>query len=239
MTPFRAQLRAELQMTFRQGEQLLVSLGIPLLVLVFFSLVDVLPTGVEEPADFLAPGVVALAVMSTAMVSLGIGAGFERHYRVLKRLGTTPLGRPRWVAAKAVTVAVVELVQLALLVPIGLALGWSPDAGAMAGVAALGLGTLAFAGIGLLMAGTLSGPATLAVANGAYLAMLLVGGMVVPLNELPAGLEAIARILPAAALSECVHGTLGVASAGAGAWLVLTTWAVAAPLAAIRSFRWE
>ena len=100
--PYQAQVRAEVSLSLRQGEQLLVSMGIPLLLLVFFSLVDVLPkpAGVEDPVDFLAPGILALAVMSTAMVSLGIGTGFERQYGVLKRLGTTPLGRGRWVAAK-------------------------------------------------------------------------------------------------------------------------------------------
>ena len=102
-----SQYRTELAMSSRQGEQLLVSLGIPLLILVFFSTVDVLPTGTDEPVDFLAPGVLALAVMSASMVSLGIGTGFERSYGVLKRLGAAPLGRPRWTAAKILTVLTV------------------------------------------------------------------------------------------------------------------------------------
>ena len=89
------QLRAELRRVAGNGEQLLLTLGIPVLLLVFFSLVDVLPTGTKDPVDFLAPGILALATMSTAMVSLGIGTGFERSYHVLKRLGATPLGRPR------------------------------------------------------------------------------------------------------------------------------------------------
>ena len=101
MTAFLSQLRIELRLGFRQGEQMLVSLGIPLLILVFFSSVHILPSGTaDEPIDFLAPAVLALAVMSTAMVSLGIGTGFERHYGVLKRLGASPLGRGRWIAAK-------------------------------------------------------------------------------------------------------------------------------------------
>src|SRR5690606_38733319 len=106
----------------------ILSLGIPLLVLVFFSQVDVLPTGTDEPIEFLAPGVLALAVMSTAMVSLGIGTGFERTYGVLKRLGASPLGRGRWVAAKISTVLAIEIVQWVLLAAVAFALGWSPDA---------------------------------------------------------------------------------------------------------------
>jgi ABC-2 type transport system permease protein len=137
MSMLRAQLRAELQATMRNSEQLLLTLGIPVMLLVFFSLVDILPTGTKDPIDFLAPGVLALAVMSAAMVSLGIGTGFERSYKVLKRLGTTPLGRGRLIVAKILSVVIVELVQFAVLIPIAYALGWRPASpqwlGALAG----------------------------------------------------------------------------------------------------------
>ena len=104
MKALQAQLRAELQVVSRNGEQLLLTLGIPVLLLVFFSKVDVLPTGSGQAVDFLAPGVLALAVMSTAMVGLGIATGFERAYGVLKRLGATPLRRWHLVVAKIVTI---------------------------------------------------------------------------------------------------------------------------------------
>src|SRR5688572_27494558 len=148
------QTRAEVGMTLRRGESLLLALGIPVLLLVFFSVVDVLPTNTEDPVDFLAPGVLALAVMSTAMVGLGIATGFERQYLVLKRLGTTPLGRPVLLAAKTLAVVTVELIQVAVLVPVALALGWRPDGGVGTALLAVVLGTVAFAGLGLLMAGT-------------------------------------------------------------------------------------
>ena len=118
MSRLVTQVRSEVRTTARNGEQLLLTLGIPILLLVFFSVVDVLPTGTDDPIDFLAPGILALAVMSTAMVSLGIGTGFERAYHVLKRLGTTPLGRGRLIAAKIAAVVLVELAQFAVLVPI-------------------------------------------------------------------------------------------------------------------------
>ncbi|MGZ4741281.1 MAG: ABC transporter permease, partial [Ilumatobacteraceae bacterium] len=120
------QLRAELRRVAGNGEQLLLTLGIPVLLLVFFSLVDVLPTGTKDSIDFLAPGILALATMSTAMVSLGIGTGFERSYHVLKRLGATPLGRPRLIAAKIGAVIAVEVVQFAVLIPVAYLLDWKP-----------------------------------------------------------------------------------------------------------------
>jgi len=239
VTPYLAHTRAELRLTARQGEQLLVSLGIPLLLLTFFTTVDVLPTGSEEPIDFLTPGVLALAIMGNAMVSLGIGTGFERSYGVLKRLGTTPLGRPRLVAAKTTVVLVVATIQTAAIGTLAVALGWEPSGASVIGVAAALLGAAAFAGIGLTLAGRLPGLTNLAVTNALYLVLLLVGGMVFPLDELPAALETVARATPAAALAEVLRATTAGETVPGGAFAVLLAWAVLAPTVAALTFRWE
>ena len=126
-----AQLRLELTLTLRNGESLLLTLGIPVAVLVFFCLVDVLPID-GDAVDFLAPGQLALAVLATAFANLAIATGFDRSYGVLKRLGATPLGRPRLVAAKALAVLVVIGVQVVVLGVAALALGWRPDVDARA-----------------------------------------------------------------------------------------------------------
>ena len=234
-----AQTRVELALTLRRGESVLLSLGIPVLLLVFFSFVDVLPTGTDDPIDFLAPGVLALAVMSTSMVGLGIATGFERQYGVLKRLGSTPLGRPALLTAKTLAILVVELLQVAVLAGVSLLLGWRPSGSVAAMVPAMLLATVAFAGLGLLMAGRLRGEAVLAAANGLYLVLLLLGGMVIPVGELPGELRAVARALPAAALSDVLHAASTAAAVPGRAWVVLAVWAIAAPLAAAATFRWE
>lgn len=233
-----AQARAEIGLTLRQGEQMLVAIGIPTVLLVFFSTVHVLPVG-PHPVRFLGPGILALAVMSTSMVSLGIGTGFERSYGVLKRLGTTPLGRPALLGAKTLSVLVIQVLQVLVLVPVAVGLGWRPGHQVGLALAAWVAGTLAFSGIGMLMAGTLRATATLALANGLYIVLLLLGGMVVPLSKLPAGLADLARALPAAALAGVLGGTLGGAAVPAHDWVVLLVWAAAAPTAAALSFRWE
>ena len=238
----RAQTRVELALTLRRGESLLLTLAIPVALLVFFSLVDVLPSpeGVDDPVDFLAPGILALAVLSTAFVGLAIATGFERSYGVLHRLGTTPLGRPALLVAKTLSVLAVEVVQAVVLVAVALALGWRPGGNPALAVLAALVATVAFAGLGLLMAGTLKAEVTLAAANGVYVVLLLLGGMVVPLDRLPGALEAAARLLPTAALTEAVSGALSSPVEVPGrAWLVLLAWAVAAPALAARWFRWE
>jgi ABC-2 type transport system permease protein len=234
-----AQTRVELALTLRRGESVLLSLGIPILLLAFFSTVDVLPTNTAEPIDFLAPGILALAVRSTAMVGLGIATGFERQYGVLKRLGATPLGRPALLAAKTAAVLAVEILQTVVLVVVALGLGWRPSGSVVAVAAAMLLATVGFAGLGLLMAGRLRGEAVLAAANGLYLVLLLLGGMVIPVAKLPGALRALSRALPAAALSDVLHAATTAAAIPGRAWAVLVIWAVAAPLAAAATFRWE
>jgi len=235
----RAQVAAEVRMTLERGETLLVTLGIPAFLLVFFSLVHVLPTGTRHPVDFLAPGILGLAVMSTAMVSLGIATGFERSYGVLKRLGATPLGRPRLLVAKIGGVLLVEIAQVVVLGSIALGLGWRPHLAAGLAIVALLLATFAFAGIALALAGTLRAEVNLAVSNGIYLLLLLIGGIVFPLSKL-GGFAAVARLLPAAALSDALHPVLGSGAAPpAEAWIVLAAWAFVMPILATVTFSWE
>jgi len=236
-----AQAEAEVGMTLRRGESLLLTLGIPVLLLVFFSEVHLLPVGTAHPVTFLAPGVLALAVMGTAMVNLSIATGFERSYGVLKRLGATPLGRPSLLGAKIASILAVEVLQVVVLVPVALGLGWHPTGGGIGvAVVVVVLASIGFAGVGLLLAGVLRAEVNLAAANALWLLLLLVSGMLAPLSKLPGWLEAVAKLLPAAALSQALHASLGLGtSVPTWSWVVLAAWAVGAPLAAAATFRWE
>jgi ABC-2 type transport system permease protein len=234
-----AQARAEILLQLRRGENAIVTLAVPLGVLIFFSKVDAVTTEFADPVDFLVPGVLALSVMAAAMVSLGIATGFERRYGVLKRLGSTPLSRGGLLAAKTATVLVLEVIQFVLVIATGVALGWHLRSGVVAALALLLLGTVAFAGIGLFMAGTLRAEANLAASNALFLVLLFLGGMAYPLDKLPGAVEAVAKLLPAAALSETVRAVLAARPFPASELVVLVAWAVVAPLLAARFFRWE
>jgi ABC-2 type transport system permease protein len=234
-----AQTRIELLLTVRRAESLLVTLAIPVGILLFFSHIDAI-TNVESPVDFLVPGTLALAVMSAAMVSLGIATGYERRYGVLKRLGSTPLSRAGLLTAKTANVLVIEIVQAVVIIAVGLALGWSLTARIVPAVVLLLVGTVAFAGIGLLMAGTLRAETNLALSNALFLVLLFLGGMAYPLDRLPGAFEMLAQVLPSAALAEAVRDVL---EPGHGFpldhVLVLVAWAIAAPVAAAYAFTWE
>jgi ABC-2 type transport system permease protein len=178
--------------------------------------------------------------MSSAMVSLGIGTGFDRRFGVLKRLGSTPLGRPGLLVAKTLYVLAIEVIQIAVLLAVAVAIGWEPSGGLPLAVVFLLVGTIAFAGLGMLMAGTLRAEANLALANGLYLVLLFLGGMAYPLTRLPDAVRTVAELLPAAALAECVRGALEAPMhVRLHAVLVLLAWAVVLPVLAARFFRWE
>ncbi|RSS51895.1 ABC transporter permease [Streptomyces sp. WAC01280] len=235
-----AQTALETRMLLRNGEQLLLTVIIPSLLLVLFSTVDIIDTGADKAVDFLAPGVLALAVLSTAFTGQAIATGFERRYGVLKRLGASPL--PRWalMTAKTLAVLVTEVLQVALLTAIALALGWSPEGNPASVVLLLILGTAAFSGLGLLMAGTLKAEATLAAANLVFLLLLVGGGVIVPLDKFPEPARSLLELLPISALSDGLRDILqnGAPLPWANA-LILAVWAVLGLGAAAKFFRWD
>jgi ABC-2 type transport system permease protein len=227
-------------MTLRNGEQLLLTLVVPLVLLVGLSHLPESVVGHSPAIDAVAPGILALSVMSTAFTGQAIATGFERRYGVLRLLGATPLGRSGLLVAKTLGVLAVEAVQVLLVSGVALALGWHPQGSPAAALVLLVLGTAAFSALGLLLAGLLRAEATLAVANAVYLLLLAAGGVVIPADRLPSAIAPLVSALPSAALGQglrdvLLHG-LGLPAAAAG---VLLAWAVVAGWLTSRTFRWS
>ncbi len=242
-TAILAQAAVELRLTTRRGENLLAMIGIPAAVLMFFGTTDLLPApAAGTRADALLPGTLALAILATGLVNLGIATAYERNYGVLKRLGGSPLGRVGLIGAKVLAILGVEVALVVMLTALAAAvLGWRPGATASpAGfAAAFLLGSSAFAGLGLLLAGTLRAEATLALTNALFVGSLLVGGIILPVDHLPGPLADLARLLPGDALSEAFRSSLGAGGELNRPIAVLAAWALVAVLAAVRTFRWE
>jgi ABC-2 type transport system permease protein len=243
MNALVAQTRAEVQMTVRRGETLLLTIGIPVLLLIFFSQTHVTASPAAHRINFIAPGILALCVLSTSLVALSIATGFERSFGVLRRLHVTPLGQRRLIGAKIAGVLVTELLQVAVLSAVALLLKWHPHGGAIGGFQAailLILGSAGCAGIGLLLAGSLRAEVNLAASNGLYLVLLLVSGIVVPVTSLPTFVQKIVVGLPPGAMADGLHRVLGQGRTPSIAdWISLAVWAVLAPLLAARTFRFD
>jgi ABC-2 type transport system permease protein len=237
-----AQARVELRTLLRNGEQLVLVLVIPIGLLVLSATLPLLHLAAQERVDFLVPGVLALAVMSTSFTGLAIATGFERRYGVLKRLGATPLPRSGLLAGKALSLLVIELVQVVILVLVAVLLGWSATTSVSGWASAallLGVGTIAFAALGLLLAGVLRAEATLAVANLLYLVFLVTGGVVFPLDRLPEAARPVLGLLPLGALTEGLRAALESGGLPLRELAILTLWAVLAAALASRTFRFD
>ena len=235
-----AQTAMEFRLLLRNGEQVALNFVIPLLLLFFFNLPLLYSLGVPRRIDFVVPSIIALAVMSAAFTGLAIGTGFERKYAVLKRLGATALPRSVLVSGKTLAVLLLELVQVALICAFGFALAWHPRGDPALVVLLVVLGTLAFGGLGLLLAGTVRAEVTLAAANLIWLVLLFAGGIAIPLSKYPGGVADVLQYLPSAALSDGLHQVLQSGRAvPLHDVLTLLVWCAVALPAAARWFRWE
>lgn len=236
-----AQTRAELLLTVRRGESVLITIIVPAVLLIFFASLRVLPPAAGKPINYLLPGMLALAIMSTGMVSLGIATAYERYYGVLKRLGTSPLPRGGLLLAKSLSVLSLEVGQAVLLIALAAGLyGWQPVGSFWAALLVFLLGSACFAGLGMLMAGALRAEATLAGANALYLLFIMIGGSILPVDHLPGWLQAPANALPAAALTEALRGAMLPGGAIPLASLgILAAWTVIFLAVAARTFKWE
>lgn len=234
-----AQGRYETLTALRNGEQLLVSIILPLLALFGTVWTGLLDTPQTRGIDIAVPGVLALAVLSSAFTGQGIATAFERRYGVLAYLSTTPLGPAGLLLGKAVSVLVLLCVQVAVIGGVGLALGWRPGlTGLPWTVLFLVCGAAAFTALGLLIAGTTKPEATLALTNLLWVLLGALGGSVLPVPD--AGVwSVLASFLPSAALGDGLRAALMDGSLDGPALLVLLGWSALATLAAVRWFRWR
>jgi ABC-2 type transport system permease protein len=234
-----AQARFDATAMLRNGEQLLLTLILPLLILIALSRTSLVRVGGQHPVDVAVPGVLALAVMSTSFTGQAIATGFDRRAGLLRLLGTTPLGRGGLLAGRVVAVLAVELLQLVVLGGVGLALGWRPaPGGLLPALLLLLLGTAAFVALGLLLAGTLRAEAVLAVANLVWVLLLAGGGVAVPASRL-GPLGPVVSALPSGALGEGMRSALTAGHWPVAASGVLLGWAVLTAAAVARWFHWD
>jgi ABC-2 type transport system permease protein len=231
-----AQYGLELKLLLRNGEQLLLTLFIPVTLLVGLTLLPLGSFGSNRAETFV-PAIMALAVISTAFTGQAIAVAFDRRYGALKRLGATPL--PVWgiIAGKSLSVATVVFLQAIILGGIGFGLGWRPKLGGLLlGALVIALGTAGFAALGLLLGGTLKAEVVLAVANLMWFAFAGFGALTLGGGIVPRGVEWVARLTPSGALTEALTQALTLSVDWFGL-VVLTAWGVLAGLAALRWFR--
>lgn len=237
-TPVRmvaAQGRIETLLFLRHGEQQLLSIIIPLVML--FAVANVPLLGEDTGIDEIMPMILAIAATSSGFTGQAISLAFDRRYGALKRTGAS--GVPAWtiIAGKVLAVLAMVVLQTIILGITALALDWRPDpVGILLGALTLLVGVTGFTALGLLMGGSLSSEIVLAGANLIWVILVGVVGWVLYSQ----GLDAAGwyTLVPSVALAS----GLALSFAGAVPWvelLVLLGWVLVASVAAVRWFRFD
>lgn len=226
-------------LTLRNGEQILLTLIIPLAAMIGLYFVPGIDLGTEDRIKVLVPGTIALAILATAFASQAISTGFDRRYGVIKLLGTTPLSRGRLLLSRILAILAVETVQIILILIVGFALGWRATGNPLYSTFFVILGTASLTALALALAGILRAEATLAVANAVFLLLMFVGGVMIPLTSAPAWMASVASVLPSGALGEGLRLAMGQGSFSAGYVVVLVIWGIVGSALTIKFFKWE
>lgn len=236
----RRQANWETRLLLRNGEQLVLTIVIPLGLLLALTLTDLLPqsSGPDALAESVAT-VLAVSVISAAFTSLAIATGFERRSGALRMLSTTPLSPSELLAGKAIATLIVTLISSGLVIGAAVLLGWRPTPGATWALLLIVLGIVAWAPWALALAGALRAEAVLAVANGVFLVVILFGGVIIPASALPAPLSELTGYLPSGALADALAQSLTQGQLALTPVAVLVAWGAAGTLAAARTFRWS
>lgn len=234
----RAHTGWELRLLLRNGEQLLLVFIIPAVLVVALGLTKFVSGGIDSAI----PRVLTISILATCFTSLAIATGFERRSGALRFLATTPLTRVNLLTGKALATAIVTSLSVLVVLALGGFLGWrSGGSWPLALLIAL-LGIFTFASWGLFLAGALRAEAVLAVANGAFLALILFGGIIISPAQLPVGMGSVIKFLPSAALADGLTVALAGPTTSVELLLpacLLAVWGAAGALLARHYFRWE
>lgn len=214
------QVRLDARLWLRNGEQLLLIVGLPLLGLLFgIDRVHVL--GITE--DDFAVGVIGAAVFASAFTGQAILTAFDRRSGALVVLGSGPLGRSGLLLARSLLSFIIALAQCLLLVLVAIAMG--VPAAALQRVAWNLLAVPVYVGMALAMAGTMRAERVLATANLVVVIATMFGGFFTAATG-------VATLLPTAAITALSgHALLPALS-------VLSAWGVAGWLIVLRRFNW-
>jgi len=236
-TRIGAILKSDIKAAFRDFEQLLLVVGLPVLFLVFFSQVEVIEFD-NDPIDFLAPGILTLGLLSIAFVRLAIGIGFDRTFGAIRRFSMTPLKSNEFLTAKILVTILLFAFQVSIITGVAVYLGWEPSFKPEI-IGALLLALIIFSALAFIVGGLFEGLTSLAIANSIYILLLLFSGLIFEISKLPALLADITRFLPSTALGEILRNGFAGETSQQWPWLTLLAWGVVTPIFAIQVFRWK
>jgi ABC-2 type transport system permease protein len=244
------QVRHQNKLFLRNPFSAFFSLAFPLMFLLLFGSLNSGQTLAERGGiayiQFLTPGLLAFAVVSTCYTGLVTGVALNRDMGILKRVRGTPLPAWIYVAARILSSVWFSVVSAVLMVGVGVVLFDVEIIWRMLPAAAgtLLLGSACFCALGMAVAALVpNGEAAPAVANFTVLPVVFISDLFFPMDTAPAWLRALGSVFPVKHFALALEETFNPFATGAGwSWdhlAVVALWGVAGVLVAVRKFQWE
>jgi ABC-2 type transport system permease protein len=238
------QLRTDQRVFWRGRESAVFVFLFPILLFLLLGTVYGGEYRGRPVTDYLMPSLIAYGIANTMFGGLAITLVIRREMGILKRIRSTPLPGPTYLAATVTSSLFVFTLQALVIMVLGTTLYDAELPSDMASlVLTYALGAICFAGIGLGVASLIrSSEGASAVVNVIVLPMTFLSGGFGPTRDFPEFLKAIADVLP---LTYLVDLVTGIVYEDKGIWdqpravAVLVAWGIAGGLVAWRRFSWE
>jgi ABC-2 type transport system permease protein len=242
-----------IRQTFRTPQAVFFTIVFPLLLLSLFS---ALITGKDGTvtidggkvafAQFFTPSIASFATLTSCFTGLVIGLALERDAGVLKRIRSTPLQTPVFIAARIGNQLALAFAAAVVLFSVGV-LAFGVDVFSRLLPAALVtfvIGAISFCAIGMALGAIVpNANSAMPIVNIVVLPMMLLSGVFSPIAEAPNWLQNVAAALPLSHMVRALGDCFNPHTTGLGfAWIhlaVLAGWGAAGALFAVRRFRWE
>jgi ABC-2 type transport system permease protein len=242
------QFRVEQKVFWRNRESAVFIFIFPIMLFVLLASVyggTIEIGGIRRPAEFaLLAGLLSYGAANTAFAGLAITLVIRREAGLLKRLRSTPLPAPAYLAAVVTSMLVVFALQTVALFLIGrLAFGTTLPRNIASLVVLVLIGVAGFGGIGFAVASLIrSAEGSSAVVNVILLPMAFLSGSFGPARHLPKVLGWVADVLPLryfVQLANAVYLDGDHVWSKPGAIAVVLGWGAGGLVVAARRFRWE
>jgi ABC-type multidrug transport system permease subunit len=203
---------------------------------------------VTEPGsryiDFLIPGLLGFNLMSSGLWGVGFVIVDMRVRKLIKRMMATPMSRGHFLLSFVLVRGAFLLGELPILLGFAHWVFHVPIRGSLLLILGLSaLGSLMFAGMGLLIGSRAQNTHTVAgLVNMTTLPMLVTSGVFFSAARFPEVFQPIIRLLPLTALIEAVR-TVMLEGAGLAAVInqigIMLAWGLISFVVALRMFRWQ
>lgn len=194
--------------------------------------------------DFLVPGILAMSIMNSGMIGLATAFVSYREKGILRRVKATPFPLSSFIGARIISQVIVAVAQAMVLVLLGMLLFDLQIDGSLINVVVMvTIGSVAFLSLGFVVSSLARNTeAAASLSNAFSFPMLFLSGVFFPVDNAPAWLQPITKIIPLTYLANGLRNVMVRGSDLPSEWLnivVLIATCAIGLIVSVRFFKWE